>query len=94
MSVAEAEANQKLLKKIYKKLPRQGVCILSGWIIDDSHLAPQTSILFCLEDICWNAPDVERSEKVYTGWMKKAGFSKIKCETYLEPTKILYGIKK
>jgi len=93
MSVADAGANQKLLKKIYRKLPRRGACILSGWIIDDSHLAPQTSILFCLEDICWNAPDVERSEKVYTEWMKKAGFSKIKCETYLEPTKILYGIK-
>jgi predicted O-methyltransferase YrrM len=93
MSVADAQANQKLLKKIYKKLPRQGVCLLSGWIIDNSHLAPQISILFCLEDVCWNAPDVERSEKVYTEWMKKAGFSKIKCETYLEPTKILYGIK-
>ncbi len=93
MSVADAEANRKLLKKIYKKLPLQGVCILSGWIIDNSHLGPQISILFCLEDLCWNAPDVERSEKVYTEWMKKAGFSKIKCETYLEPTKILYGIK-
>ena len=93
MSVADAEANQKLLKKLYEKLPRQGVCILSGWIIDESQMAPQISILFCLEDVCWNAPDVERSEKVYTEWMKKAGFSNVKCETYLEPTKILYGIK-
>ncbi len=93
MAVADAENNKNLLKEIYRKLPPDGVCILSGWIIDDSHLAPLLSVLFCLEDICWNAPDVERSEKVYSGWLKEAGFSRIKCETYLEPTKMLYGFK-
>ncbi len=93
MAVADAEANQKLLARIYKRLPPKGVCLLSGWIIDDTHLAPQASVLFCLEDICWNAPDVERDEKVYTSWLAKAGFEKIKCRTYLEPTKMLYGIK-
>jgi predicted O-methyltransferase YrrM len=93
MAVADAEENKQLLKKIYKKLPPQGVCILSGWIIDNSHIAPQISVMFCLEDICWDAPDVERSEKVYTEWLREAGFSGIKCETYLEPTKMLYGLK-
>lgn len=94
MAVADAKENKKLLKKLYEKLPARGACILSGWIIDDSHLAPQISVLFCLEDICWNAPDVERSEKIYTEWLEEAGFSDIKCETYLEPTKILYGKKR
>jgi hypothetical protein len=93
MAVAAAEENKELLKKLYNKLPPQGACILSGWIIDDSHLAPQISVLFCLEDICWNAPDVERSERVYTEWLKTAGFKEIECKTYLEPTKMLYGIK-
>lgn len=93
MAVADAEENKQLLKKIHEKLPTRGVCILSGWIIDDTHLAPQTSVLFCLEDICWNAPDVERSEKIYTQWLKEAGFSDIKCDMYLEPTKLLYGFK-
>lgn len=94
MAVADAEENKKLLKRLYNQLPQNGVCILSGWIMDDSHLAPQLSVLFSLEDICWNAPDVERSEKVYTEWLTEAGFSEIKCETYLEPTKILYGVKR
>lgn len=93
MSVADAADNKKLLQRIYENLPSGGVCILSGWIIDNSHLAPLISVLFCLEDICWNAPDVERDEKIYTGWLKEAGFEKIKCETYFEPTKILYGFK-
>lgn len=94
MAVADAEENKKLLRKIYEKLPVGGVCILSGWIIDDSHLAPQISVLFCLEDICWNAPDVERSEKVYAEWLREAGFENINCKAYLEPTKMLYGLKR
>jgi SAM-dependent methyltransferase len=93
MAVADAESNKKLLKQIYDGLPSGGVCILSGWIIDDSHLAPQTSVLFCLEDICWNAPDVERSFKVYKSWLKEAGFKYIKSKNYLEPTRIIYGYK-
>lgn len=93
MSVSDAEENQKLLKKLYKKLPKDGVCLLSGWIVDDSKLSPLISVLFCLEDICWNAPDVERSEKVYKNWLEKAGFKKIECRTYLEPTKMMFGIK-
>lgn len=94
MAVAEEEENKKLLQKIYDQLPSGGACLLSGWIMDDSRLAPETSVLFCLEDICWDAPDVERTQRVYTEWLKEAGFENIKCEMYLEPTKMLYGFKK
>ena len=93
MSVAQAEANKKLLARIYEKLPAGGACLLSGWIIDDTHLAPEISVLFCLEDICWGAPDVERSQKTYSNWLAEAGFVNIRCETYLYPTKMLYGFK-
>jgi SAM-dependent methyltransferase len=93
MSVADAEDNKKLLREIYGRLSAGGVCILSGWIIDNSHLSPAPSVLFCLEDICWDAPDVERSQKVYSGWLEEAGFTGIECETYLYPTKLLYGFK-
>lgn len=93
MSVAEEKDNHRLLERLYAELPLAGACILSGWIVDDSRVAPPLSALFCLEDICWNAADVERSEKIYAEWLRAAGFSDIKCEMYLEPTKILYGIK-
>lgn len=93
MAVADAESNKKLLKQIYDRLPSGGVCILSGWIIEDSHVVPQISVLFCLEDICWNAPDVERSFKVYKSWLREAGFKNIKSKKYLEPTRIIYGYK-
>lgn len=94
MSVADEKDNLKLLADIYDKLPKGGACIISGLIMDNSKLAPETAVLFCLEDICQNAPDVERSEKIYTDWLKKTGFVKIKCETYLAPTKMLCGFKK
>jgi 3-hydroxy-5-methyl-1-naphthoate 3-O-methyltransferase len=93
MAVADAEENIKLLKKLYDKLPAGGACLISGWILDDSQLAPDLAVLFCLEDICWNAPDVERSEKVYTDWLETAGFTGIRCKSYLPPTKLLYGFK-
>lgn len=93
MSVADENENAKLLSQIYEKLPKGGVCMLSGLILDDSRLAPQSSVLFCLEDICRNSPDAERTEKVYRQWMLKAGFKKIKSKTYLASTKMLYGYK-
>ncbi|MDQ3130215.1 MAG: acetylserotonin O-methyltransferase [Acidobacteriota bacterium] len=93
MSVADVSANKKILRRIFDKLPNGGACLLSGLIMDDSRLSPQTAVLFCLEDICWNAPDVERSEKVYTEWLREAGFENISCETYLEPTKLMRGFK-
>ena len=93
MSVADVSENKKTLRRIYGKLPTGGACLLSGLIMDDSRLSPQTAVLFCLEDICRNAPDVERSEKVYTEWLRETGFENISCETYLEPTKVLRGFK-
>jgi hypothetical protein len=94
MAVAEAEENLKLLKKLYEKLPAGGACLISGWILDDTKLAPDLAVLFCLEDVCWNAPDVERSENIYSGWLEEAGFINIECRTYLAPTKMLYGFRK
>lgn len=93
MSVAEENDNKKLLADVFEKLPSGGACVLSGLIMDDSRLAPPTAVLFCLEDICWNAPDVERSESVYTEWLHETGFQNIECRTYLDPTKMLYGFK-
>lgn len=94
MSVADAETNRILLRRIYEKLPvNGGACLLSGWIVDDTHLSPPVSVLFCLEDICRDAPDVERSESTYSEWLTGAGFKNIRGETYLYPTKFLCGFK-
>ena len=93
LSVFDAETNKKLFSRIYKNLPKDGVCIISGWILDKDRLSPEISILFCLEDICWNSSDVERSFEVYQSWMKEAGFKKIEFKTYLEPTRMICAYK-
>ena len=94
MSVSDESANKKVLREIYEKLPVGGVCLLSGLILDDSRLAPQTAVLFCLEDICWNAPDVERSEHTYAEWLRETGFTDVRSEIYLASTKFICGYKK
>ncbi len=93
LSVFDAETNKKLLSQIYEKLPKNGVCIISGWILDETKLSPETAVLFCLEDINWQSPDVERSFAVYKTWLQQAGFKDINYQTYLEPTSIIYGFK-
>ena len=93
LSVFDAETNKKLFSRIYKMLPKGGVCIVSGWILDKDQLQPEISALFCLEDICWNSSDVERSFEVYESWLKDSGFKNIEFKTYLEPTRMICAYK-
>lgn len=93
VSVFDVKTNKRLLADIYKKLPENGVCIVSGWILDENRLSPEVSVLFCLEDICWQSPDVERNFDVYRSWLEEAGFKKIEYKTYLEPTRMICAYK-
>ncbi len=93
VSVFDADTNKKLFSTIYEKLPENGVCIISGWILDENRLSPEISVLFCLEDISWNSPDVEKSFSVYKSWLEAAGFKKIEYKTYLEPTRLICAFK-
>ena len=93
LSVFDAETNKKLFSRIYERLPKNGACLISGWILDRNRLSPAISVLFCLEDICWNSSDVERSFEVYETWLKDTGFKKIEYKTYLEPTRMICAYK-
>lgn len=93
VSVFDVETNKKLLSDIYKKLPKNGACIISGWILDENRLNPEVSVLFCLEDICWQSPDVEKNFSVYKSWLETAGFKNIEYKTYLEPTRLICAYK-
>lgn len=93
LAAFDAETNKKLFKNIYEKLPENGACLVSGWVLDADKLAPEISILFCLEDICWNAPDVERNFSIYENWLKEAGFKNIEAIMYFEPTKLISAFK-
>ncbi len=94
LAVFDAETNKALFGKIYEKLPEGGASLISGWILDETLTSPEVSVLFCLEDICWNAPDVERDFSTYRDWLKEAGFNGVKVKTYYEPTKLISAIKK
>ncbi|MDQ3256138.1 MAG: acetylserotonin O-methyltransferase [Acidobacteriota bacterium] len=93
LSVSSEETNRQLLKKLYERLPGGGAVILSGWILEDTRTAPLIPLLFCLEDINWQAPDVERSFQTYEEWLAAAGFVNIKHEMYCPPTSMIVGRK-
>lgn len=94
LSVASEETNRELLRRLYELLPDDGAVILSGWILDDNRTSPLIPVLFCLEDICWQAPDVERSASTYERWLTEAGFVEIKREMYCPPTSMIIGRKR
>lgn len=94
LAVFDEKSNKNLFAKIYGSLPNGGAALVSGWILDEERLSPDVSVLFCLEDICWNAPDVERNFPIYKDWLKSAGFQKISQKTYFEPTKLISAFKK
>lgn len=93
VSVASEETSRKFFKQIYDALPTGGVCLISGWILEDSRTEPEAAVLFCLEDIINQVPDVERTASTYRKWLAEAGFKNISREIYLSPYSYLAAIK-
>lgn len=93
LSVSSAKTNKQLLRRIYERLPSNGACILSGWILDDTRTSPLMPILFCMEDINWQVPDVERTESQYKSWLQEAGFVNIERKMYFAQTSFMVGYK-
>ncbi|HEY0386685.1 MAG TPA: methyltransferase [Pyrinomonadaceae bacterium] len=94
LSVASEESNRRLFKRIYERLPDGGAIILSGYILDDGRTSPLIPVLFCLQDINWQAPDVEREVSTYQSWLEDAGFVEIEHRAYCPPTSLLCGRKR
>jgi hypothetical protein len=94
LSVSSEETNRALLRRIYDALPEGGAVILSGWILDDGRTSPLVPVLFCLEDINWLAPDVERSVSTYTRWLADAGFADVEQHVFAPPSRMIVGRKR
>jgi precorrin-6B methylase 2 len=93
LSVSSEETNRALLARIHEALPDGGAVILSGWILDDNRTSPLVPVLFCLEDINWLAPDVERSVSTYMRWLADAGFRDVEEHTFAPPSRMIVGRK-
>jgi len=93
LSVSSEATNRALLARIFEALPPGGAVILSGWILDEGRTSPTLPVLFCLKDIVWDAPDVERTVAQYTRWLVDAGFEDVRHERYCPPTSMVVGRK-
>jgi cyclopropane fatty-acyl-phospholipid synthase-like methyltransferase len=93
LSVSSEETNRALLRRLFEQLPPGGAVILSGWILDDGRTSPTIPVLFCLQDINWNAPDVERSAGTYMAWLREAGFVGVAHHPLCAPSSMVVGRK-
>lgn len=93
LSVSNEATNRALLARIFQALPPGGAVILSGWILDEGRTSPTLPVLFCLQDILWDAPDVERTVARYTAWLVDAGFEDVRHARYCPPTSMVVGRK-
>ena len=93
LSVSSEETNRDLLGRIHAALPEGGAVLLSGWVLDDARTSPLVPVLFCLEDIIWQAPDVERSAATYARWLEAAGFTSVECVPFCPPWSTIVGRK-
>ena len=94
LSVSSEETNRALLRRLHAQLPEGGAVILSGWILDDGRTSPTIPVLFCLQDIGWYAPDVERSAGTYLAWLREAGFRDVEHRALTPPTSVVVGRKR
>lgn len=93
LSVGSEETNREFFKRIYDYLPNGGAVIISGWIVDDNGTTPEIAVLFSLEDVINQVPDVERTENTYCSWLEDAGFTNISRETYFQPYSYIRAVK-
>jgi 3-hydroxy-5-methyl-1-naphthoate 3-O-methyltransferase len=93
LSVSSEETNRRVLATVFERLPEGGAVVLSGWVLDESREGPLVPVLFCLEDIIWQAPDVERSAPTYERWLAEAGFTAIETVAFSPPWTMIVGRK-
>jgi SAM-dependent methyltransferase len=93
MALSTAEGNCGVLRRVYDALPSGGIVLISGWMLDDDRDHSPLRALFCLEDIRWGSPDVERCAATYSEWLESAGFTGIRRSTQLEPASVMIGRK-
>jgi hypothetical protein len=93
LSVSSEETNRRLLARIHDRLPEGGAVVVSGWVLAQDRMSPLVPVLFCLEDIIWQAPDVERSAPTYERWLVEAGFVEVETSPYCPPWTMIVGRK-
>jgi predicted O-methyltransferase YrrM len=94
LSVSSEQTNRQLFRRIYERLPAGGAIILSGYVLDDGRAGSLIPLLFCLQDINWQAPDVEREASTYAEWLAAAGFVEIEHRAFCPPTSLVAGRKR
>jgi SAM-dependent methyltransferase len=93
LSTFSASDSRDLLVRVHDRLEPGGTVLLCGWMLNARRHSPLLGVLFCLNDVAWHAPDVERSGATYTRWLRAAGFEVAPRRTVLPPWSVLIARK-
>lgn len=73
-----AEENKKLFKKCFSSLNHKGQIVILDYVMDESRTIPGSGALFALNMLVGTQKGDTYTEKEISGWLKEAGFKKIK----------------
>jgi 2-polyprenyl-3-methyl-5-hydroxy-6-metoxy-1,4-benzoquinol methylase len=74
----DASENQKILKKCWDSLIKEGIVVIQEFILNPSKTMPPFGTLFSLNMLMGTQGGSSYSEDEMKGWLKKAGFKKLK----------------
>jgi 2-polyprenyl-3-methyl-5-hydroxy-6-metoxy-1,4-benzoquinol methylase len=85
--------NQKILKKCWDSLIKEGIVVVQEFILNPSKSMPPFGTLFSLNMLMGTQGGSSYSEDEMKGWLKKAGFKKLKRIDLGVDSGLIIGIK-
>lgn len=85
LSMLTPAEERAVIARAREALAPGGRLVLCGWMLDARRRRPLLGVLFCLNDIAWRTPDVERSAGTYARWLRDAGFDALERRRLTPP---------
>ena len=87
------EGNRDLLRRCHAALAPEGCVVISDFILDADKTAPKQAALFALNMLVGTRDGSSYSENEYGGWLREAGFRKVKRVRLPGPAHLMVGTR-
>ena len=87
------EENQRLFRRVYGALAREGRFVVQDFILDPDKTAPRDAALFSLNMLVGTRAGSSHSEREYAVWLTNAGFKDVRRMRLPGPTGLMIGAR-
>ena len=87
------EENKYLIQKCYSSLNKGGQIVILDYVMDETRTEPASGTIFAINMLVGTEKGDTYTEKEITGWLKEAGFRKIRRKNTKLDTDLVMGIK-